>query len=225
MYLGRDLISGFLKDEAYNGLLKMINDGKIKYGETYSLNKIAAQLNMSRTPVRDAIQRLCDEARIDLLPSRGFRLHKINDSEILHMYHFSNAIEGYCVYCLANAQKNGQKKEYIDKLKELLDKMKESYASSASFEEFYELDNEFHRVIIGSIEDDFFYVLSDSKRGFYNHIELHLTPDPIDRETIIRFHQNILDAILDGDSSRAYISMIEHADYMYDNYISQSADV
>ena len=62
-----------LKDEAYEQLTQMINSGKFEYGKKYSLNQIAADLNMSKTPVRDAIQRLAEERRIDILPSRGDR--------------------------------------------------------------------------------------------------------------------------------------------------------
>ena len=87
-----------LKDEAYQILLDMIKDGKIKYGQRYSLNALSSELNMSRTPVRDAIQRMCDEGRMEMLPSRGFQLHVMDRSEMLQHYHFSNAIEGYCVY-------------------------------------------------------------------------------------------------------------------------------
>ena len=58
-----------LKDQAYNSLLEMIRNGSLEHGKIYSLKAISAQMEMSTTPVRDAIQRLCDEGRMDLLPS------------------------------------------------------------------------------------------------------------------------------------------------------------
>ena len=66
-------MSLFLKDEAYEQLVQMIDDGKFEYDKKYSLNQIAIELNMSKTPVRDAIQKLADEKRIDILPSRGIQ--------------------------------------------------------------------------------------------------------------------------------------------------------
>ena len=51
-------MSLFLKDEAYEQLVQMIDDGKFEYDKKYSLNQIAIELNMSKTPVRDAIQKL-----------------------------------------------------------------------------------------------------------------------------------------------------------------------
>ena len=96
-------MSLFLKDEAYEQLVQMIDDGKFEYDKKYSLNQIAIELNMSKTPVRDAIQKLADEKRIDILPSRGIQLHMPTADEVKQHYHFSNAIEGYCVAELAKA--------------------------------------------------------------------------------------------------------------------------
>ena len=90
-------MSLFLKDEAYEQLVQMIDDGKFEYDKKYSLNQIAIELNMSKTPVRDAIQKLAEEKRIDILPSRGIQLHMPTADEVKQHYHFSNAIEGYCV--------------------------------------------------------------------------------------------------------------------------------
>ena len=222
MRIGCDIISVLLKDEAYSSLIKMINEGKIKYDETYSLNKIAVELNMSRTPVRDAIQKLCEERRIDLFPSRGFRLHKMSSSEILQIYHFTMAIEGYCVICLAKAHNSEDKKGYIEKLRILLDQMKECVSDSVPFADFYRPDNEFHHVIISSLEDEHFNELSDSKNGFYDHPELHLTSNPVQRKAIINYHQRIFDAVCSGDPCGAYNALLEHADSIYSNYVSQT---
>ena len=86
-----------LKDQAYQALLEMIWSGNLEAGEIYSLTKIAQDLNISRTPLRDAIQRLSDEKRIDILPSRGFCLHKFTEEEIKQRYHLTISLEGYSI--------------------------------------------------------------------------------------------------------------------------------
>ena len=199
----------------------MINDGKIKYNETYSLNMIAKELNMSRTPVRDAIQKLCDENQLDLLPSRGFRLHMMTSEEILQLYHFSMAIEGYCAIYLAKEYRQNPENIYVKKLTQLFKAMENCNLDSISFSEFYQLDNEFHYVLISSLEDEYFNMLSQSKRGFYNHPELHLTENFPNRKKILACHEHILNAIQKGDSVEAYKAMSEHADFVYENYRKQ----
>ena len=45
--------------------------------------------------------------------------------------------------------------------------MKECVSDSVPFADFYRPDNEFHHVIISSLEDEHFNELSDTKNGFY----------------------------------------------------------
>ena len=198
----------------------MIDDGKIKYGETYSLNVIASTLNMSRTPVRDAIQKLCDENRIDLLPSRGFSLHVITEEEIRQLYHFSSAIEGYCALQLSKLERP-EENPYVKRLCCLVAEMEGCELDTIPFSEFFSLDNQFHYILIASLEDASLNALSKSKRGFYDHPELHLTKHPPDRTRILHYHRKILDAILHREPATAYQAMLEHADYVYQNYQRQ----
>ena len=55
-----------LKDDAYNALINMIWSGQIQANKIYSVTKIAKDLNISRTPLRDALQRLSDEHHVDI---------------------------------------------------------------------------------------------------------------------------------------------------------------
>lgn len=214
-----------LKDEAYAYIIDLINEGKIKYGEIYFINNIAAELNMSRTPVRDAIQRLGEENRIDILPSRGFRLHYLTEDEILQLYHFSNAIEGYCAARLAETYKSQGNSSYAVQLKTLVEKMRSSDLAHISFKEFYFLDNEFHRVLISSLEDNYFINLNDAKKGFPDRPELHLIENFISKFDILQAHQRILDAICSGDPAEAFLAMLSHADMVYSCYKSEKSAV
>lgn len=134
-----------LKDEAYEQLTQMINSGKFEYGKKYSLNQIAADLNMSKTPVRDAIQRLAEERRIDILPSRGIQLHMPTPDEARQHYHFSNAIEGYCVTELAKAYAKDKTNIYVRRLKYIMNDMKELLDDSTDFGEYFSLDRQIGR--------------------------------------------------------------------------------
>ena len=208
-------MSFLLKDQAYDKLIQLINEGKLKYGETYSLNALAQDLEMSRTPVRDAIQKLADENRIDVLPSRGIRLHQMTVEEITQHYHFSTAIEGYCAASLANAHQEDNKRPYLQKMQELLTSMWTLADSDQAFGEFFSLDQQFHRELLESLGDPYFSSLEDSPMGFYSHPELQQFTGKISRKDICQCHQNILDAIGAGDPETAYRSVMDHAALMY----------
>lgn len=207
-----------LKDEAYEYITELINEGKIKYGEIYFINDIAAALAMSRTPVREAIHKLSDENRIDILPSRGFKLHHLTQEEILQLYHFSSAIEGYCAARLAEKYKSQADHSYVAQLQGLVEKMKNSDLENITFKEFYALDNEFHRTLVASLEDSYFINLNDSKRGFPDRPELHLVETSLRKGDILQDHQRILEAICLGDSAGAFLAMLAHADKVFQSY-------
>ena len=71
-----------LNDVAYNYLRDMIYRFELEYNQIYSETKLAAQISVSRTPMRDALNRLAHERYIDILPNRGFMLHLPTESDI-----------------------------------------------------------------------------------------------------------------------------------------------
>lgn len=202
-----------LKDQAYEALVEMIREGKLEHGKIYSLKAISAQLEMSTTPVRDAIQRLCDEGRMDMLPSRGIKLHTMSREELLQHYHFSNAIEGYCVSSLAKAYKNGSGEKHVNRLGSLLTELGKCLEMDVPFQEYFACDRGFHQAILESLEDPYFSSLQYSAMGFYDHPELQ-NDSKENRREIYKFHKNIYDRVKEGDSQGAYEALIEHADFM-----------
>jgi DNA-binding GntR family transcriptional regulator len=212
-YGGR-FMSFLLKDQAYDMLIQLINEGKLNYGEIYSLNALAADLKMSRTPVRDAIQKLADENRIDILPSRGIQLHLMTPEEFAQHYHFSIAIEGYCAICLTKAYQKDMQNSYVQRMQVNLRTMHE-LISDQEFGAFFALDQQFHGILLDSLGDPYFSSLQDSPMGFYNHPELQQSPKKLPRQAIFQCHQKILDAICAGDPSAAYQGVIDHAQLMY----------
>ena len=206
------ICSAVALDIAHVLILPFLN-GSLEYGKIYSLRAISAQLEMSTTPVRDAIQRLCDEGRMDMLPSRGIRLHSLTKEELIQHYHFSNAIEGYCVSTLAKSYKNGKGKKHVQRLKQLVDELGKRLDASVPFQEYFLYDKGFHQAILESLEDPYFSSLQHSTMGFYDHPELQ-HDSAITREEIYRCHKKIYDCIAEGDVQGAYEALINHSDLM-----------
>ena len=211
-------MTDLLKDNAYSALLGMIDNGQIQYGKLYSLNNITKELGMSRTPVRDALLQLESESVVDILQSRGFQLHQLGEDEILQVYHYSCAVEGYCIIMLALSVKNNISNPYIERLKKLTDELNRLYHEKAPLEKFYLCDNEFHRTINESLEDPFFNSMNKKRRGFLDRMEFHFTEFHPSPEEILPCHDAIMEALLNGDPVEAYKANIRHADLMISKY-------
>ena len=202
-----------LKNEVYDKLRAMLLQGAFEPNKTYSLNKLAEELEVSRTPVRDAVIRLANEKQLDILPSRGFRLHQMTPEEIVVRAHFANAAEGYCILCLARACREGKNSLVSKRLLALTERLERADLDALSFREFYELDNGFHDALLHGVGDGFYETMRTQNLGFVDHPELHMGL-PVDRRKVLSFHRRILDAILAGDGEAGYQALLEHADYM-----------
>ena len=106
----------FLQEEAYAHIREQIVTGVLQEDQIYSETKLAAMIGISRTPVKDALVRLSQEKLIDILPSRGFRLHQMSEEDIWSTYQLRTAVEGFCVLHLAHRKDTPEGKECLGQL-------------------------------------------------------------------------------------------------------------
>ena len=137
-----------LQDQAYSYLIDMIKQGELESDKIYSIKKMADDLGISRTPLRDAVMRLDQERYIDVMPSKGFRLHKMEASDIDETYQIRNAIESYCMKQLARNVDTERGHEYYYKLVGKVTSQRKIMGTSKDPEEFGRKDYEFHRSIV-----------------------------------------------------------------------------
>src|SRR6202158_2933113 len=70
-----------LRQAVYDALAEMIIARELQPGEHLVENELAAQLGVSRQPVREALQRLQSEGWVDLRPALGAFVHVPTDAE------------------------------------------------------------------------------------------------------------------------------------------------
>lgn len=210
-----------LKDDAYNALINMIWSGQIQANKIYSVTKIAKGLNISRTPLRDALQRLSDEHHVDILPSRGFCLHKLTEEEMKQRYHLSICLESYCVACLIEKYKIDSNNPFIKKLEECIKNMDEGLKRESSFKEKYNFDNNFHKTLIDSLDDHFPDYLSLKEHGFINIPELHLYAKHLDMSKMLEYNKLTLKAVKEGNYELGYKNLLNNASYVFDIYMTE----
>jgi DNA-binding GntR family transcriptional regulator len=70
-----------LREAAYEALLELITIGALRPGQHLVENELAERLNVSRQPVREALQRLSNEGWVDLRPAQGAFVHQPTEDE------------------------------------------------------------------------------------------------------------------------------------------------
>lgn len=87
--------SGTLIDAAYEHLWNKLMNGDIKPGTMLSENDIAAELGMSRTPVRIAISRLESDGIVQSLRKRGVFVKEVSYRESYEIVEITLAMQLY----------------------------------------------------------------------------------------------------------------------------------
>jgi DNA-binding GntR family transcriptional regulator len=80
-------------DQAYIAIRDRIDDGRLARGTRLHQEDLAAELGVSRTPVREALTRLAAEGRVELLTNRGARVADIDPAAMPEPYEARLVIE------------------------------------------------------------------------------------------------------------------------------------
>lgn len=84
-----------LAEQAREAIQRAILDGSIAPGERISIERIAGELGVSRTPVREALKALEGDGLVDLEPNRGAMVRQVARDDLFHRYAIRGMIEGY----------------------------------------------------------------------------------------------------------------------------------
>jgi len=100
-----------LLDRVTAVIRKAIVDGEIAPGVRLSVPELARQLNVSRTPAREALLRLQHEGLVDVTPRRGAIVMDGKPSDMVELYQFREALEGMAARLAATTMTEAQKAE------------------------------------------------------------------------------------------------------------------
>lgn len=199
-----------LQFQAYEKLKDMILSGHFEKQTIYSETRVAKEMGLSRTPLRDAIQRLEQERYLDVIPSKGFRLHELTSQDLLETYQIRCALEGFCVVQLAKDFQSTLTKEVIHSLDYYIAQQAEVIASSGSIESFAEYDDAFHKKIVYSLNNSVITETFDSCHyQMSQQTLLSLQAEGRMAETLEE-HQNIVENIRIGAVGRSYKAALTH---------------
>lgn len=199
-----------LQDQAYDIIKEKILNDEFTPNELYSETKLAKELTISRTPLRNALRGLEQDGYIIISPSRGFMIRSLDQQGLKESIEIRSAIEGYCIYRITAEEDNSRKKKLLSDLEEVVKRMEKVTKDSSKVNEFIELDHKFHLKIIEYVGNRFH--LAEIQRIYY--LMRQTTQQALKKEgRIVTTHQEhlkIFKAIKDGDPHAAYKIMVDH---------------
>lgn len=150
-----------LSNVVYDILAEEISSLKLLPGAKLNISKISDDLQISRTPVREAMFKLCEKGYVKKLPGKtGYYVSDLGINDKKKIFFIRAMLEGRAAYLCAKQKKCPG----LDKLLDLADKMEKSYKD---LDDITEYDYNFHKQIILSSENEYL-------GGFYNSIEKNI---------------------------------------------------
>ena len=200
----------FLQTQAYERLKAMIFGKELSYDTIYSETRLAQDFGISRTPMRDALQRLSQEGYIDVVPSKGFCLHRITPKEVVDIFTIRAAIDGYCAQQIAQNISSDRARATVAQLEKSVEHMERIEQTTRSISDFVEEDFTFHQQLVGYVGNDTFAELF----SVYRYRSMELARDSRKEkgrmEGALKEHRDILEAIRSGDLVSTYQMVMTH---------------
>ncbi len=176
-------------------------------GEAISENEIAAQLNLSRTPVREAFIRLAQDRLINVFPQKGTSISKIGESSGDEGRFIRRVVEKELVKELCQKEDNAF---LIASLEESLF-MQKYYVGKNNTVKFVQSDDEFHRIFFNyCARQRMFEVVSSLNCDYYRLRMLKMLSGIVGLESICLQHQELLEAIRAKDGEKAERIIDDH---------------
>ena len=196
---------GLLADRAYRELRDRVVTLRIAPGAPIDEDLIGRELEMGRTPVREAIKRLALENLVTVFPRRGTFASEINITDLAHISDVRAQLEGHAAYRAAQRITDARRAELQDLLVEL-----GQSRGSDDVEALMGLDARVHRFIYRCADNPYM----EETLGRYFNLSLRIWYLVLDRLphlfARVHEHDDVLHAIAAGDAERARDVLTEH---------------
>ena len=204
-----------LAERAYDEIRRMIIRLDLAPGDVVRESRLESTLDMSRTPIREALQRLARDHFVTVIPRRGMFVSAIEFDELPMLYETRAILEPYAARL---ATERGTPHDWH----EMADVLAETTAPDKQATELLELDRRCHEIIWRAAGNRF---LTDTLDMLYAqsdrlwHIYL---ADVHDMGHAVDEHASIHTALVDGDSDGA-ATLVERHVRSFDRQVRDAA--
>jgi DNA-binding GntR family transcriptional regulator len=194
-------------ERAYELIRSSIIEGTLRQGEPVREEKFAADVGVSRTPVREALRRLHAEGLVAFEAHRGARVVTWSTEAVDEIFALRAMVEGRAARWAATRSTP----EIIDRLSQLAEKMRKAAAGGPSrLQELTTLNNEYHGLIAetgGGPQLETIRQTLVQLPLVYRTFHWYSRPD---LQRSMNHHDEIIDALTAGDGEWAEASMTAH---------------
>ncbi len=188
-----------LTDYVYNALRSDILSGTYPAGASLVETRIAEELDVSRTPVREALRRLELEELVRSTPNKGMVVLGVTPKDIDDIYAIRYLLEGQAARWAAERATPAD----MARLAENLESFAFYVQKGGHFEKLAQLDTDFHDALYSSCKSGVLYHILATLHGHSSSARLRSLQTPNRAARTLEEHTALLTAIAKGDAEAA----------------------
>lgn len=204
--LGSDPASaGPTADRLHAALVDRILDGRLKPGDALNELALAEDFGVSRTPVREAVQRLAMAGLAERGPRRSFRVRRLPPAELGDLLEALCEIEAVCARLSAARMSEVERREL-----EICVRDGARAAAEGDGEAYARLNGRFHQLLFDGARNDHLKEIAGQLRvraAPYREAQFRQTDRIASSQDE---HERILEAVLGRDPDGAQAAMMWH---------------
>ncbi|MEZ5925499.1 MAG: GntR family transcriptional regulator [Hyphomicrobiaceae bacterium] len=200
-----------LADEVYSQVLDAVHRGAIAPEQRIVQERLAEDLNISRTPVREALLRLEQDGILVAAGTGGFVIRSITEGEVKEIYEARTAVEVQAARLLAEANDPERNAIIRTTIRE-----KEKIKSKGT-RDYFEANRGIHRTIVAQTRNRYLVEMFDNiwNRGFSFHLFAAIGSRNLSKS--LGDHIRLIEAIESGD--------IEHTARVFQDHITDGLEL
>lgn len=204
-----------LTEQAADAIRARIVSGDFQLGEALSEITLAAELGVSKTPVREAFLQLKNEGLVDIQPQRGTFVFQMTSNQIRQLTVLRELLE---VEALCIAMQNDARR-LAEILNGIVERMDQSVAVGDSAN-YRTLDHELHQHIIMASRNQFIEAAYSSIAFRVQALRNRLSLQPAQNTRSLEEHHELAKLIGANQSEQASTKLREHIGVTLREYIN-----
>lgn len=207
----RDHVHASLTEKAYQVLVDKIVALELAPGSLLTERQLIRELEIGRTPIREAVQRLIAEGLVTHLHRRGVLVTEIRAADVQQIYEFRAEIEGYAAR-LAASRITAAEVEELQRIHGLMDRARED----ADTETFITQDRHFHRLLARAAKNAYVEAVLSKVYNLHLRLRYYLFRRQGGLGQTVHEHQELIAALVARDANRseqtmrAYVGRLAH---------------
>lgn len=194
-----------LTNEIADIVRERILKGEYQIGEKIKESSIAQELNVSRTPIREAFKMLEEEGLLDYLPNRGCYAKGFTKRDVSDIYTVREALEEIAMTWACERITDDE----INKLEEQCELM-DFYTQKRDVQKILTMNSSFHDIIYNSAGSRFLAQVLRSYKGYLDKTRKSVFYEESFLDDIQEEHRAIMEAVKERDPEKGLEAIREH---------------